>query len=117
MSGEHDQLIHPHPIWWILVLGGLALFFAIGLHPDVYAYWIENVHELPDPPILHWALWGVLAIHIFEGVLCYRIAKQLDLNASAKGWGIQSFMLGYPSTRLLFRLRERVQAEQTEGEA
>jgi hypothetical protein len=111
MAAHHDVIIRPHAIWWILVLGGLALFVAMSLHPDVYAYWVTHVHGLPEPPVLHIALWAALALHVFEGWYCFQGAKTLGLSASAKDWGIQSFLIGYPSTRLFLRLRERMKAE------
>jgi len=117
MAVDHDVIIRPHAIWWVLVLGGLALFVAIGLHPDVYAYWINNVHALPEPSVLHIVLWAALGLHVFEGWYCFQSAQKIGLSKSAKDWGIQSFLIGYPSTRLFLRLRERIEAEKSVEEA
>ena len=107
---QYDRIIRPHFVFWVAVIGGLALFVAIGVDPGVYAYWTENMHPMPDRPFLQWVLVAALALHVFEGWYCYKLANRLGLNNSARAWGWQSFALGYPSTRLLIKLRHTIEA-------
>ena len=111
---SYDQVIKPHWFWWIAVIGGMALFFAICLHPGVYEYWITHRHPLPDPGTLHLVLVAAVGLHIFEGWYCYHVATKLGLHKSARSWGWQTFVLGYPSTRLLLRLRDTIEAARAE---
>jgi hypothetical protein len=107
----HDQLIRPHLIWWALVHGGLTLFIAMSFSLDVHEFWIANVHYLPDQFVLQWGCVAALALHLWEGWYCHRLAGRLGLTSSARAWGWQSFLVGYPSTRLLLQLRRTLEAQ------
>ena len=38
MSEGEDRVDHPHPVWWVLVLGGLTLLAFIALDADFYVF-------------------------------------------------------------------------------
>ena len=82
----HDRLIRPHLIWWILVHGGLALFIAMSFNLGVHEFWIANVHDLPGQSVLQWACVAALALHLWEGWYCHRLARRLGLTTSARAF-------------------------------
>lgn len=102
-----DVVEPPHVVWWILIPGGLGLLAAQGCSPTFYAWWITTMHPLPGQGFMAWLLVACLPIHVFEGAWAWRRAHELGLHRSARGWALQTFLLGYPSTHLL---RKRARA-------
>ena len=110
MSGGEDRVDHPHPVWWVLVLGGLTLLAFIALDADFYLAYTAAVHPLPGQTFMLWILIGCAPIHLFEGWYAWRVANRLGLSGSAAGWALQCFMLGYPSTHLLLKRKRAAEA-------
>lgn len=98
-----DVVDHPHPVWWVLIPGGLTLLAAQGWSPTFYAWWVATMHPLPGKAFMAWLLVACLPIHVFEAGWAFRRAHELGLHRSARGWALQTFLLGYPSTHLLRR--------------
>ena len=96
-----DQVDRPHPIWWVLVLGGLGLLFVIGHDAAFYPKYTALVHELPGQELMAWLFYACIPIHVFEAWYAWKWAGKLGLEKSRLGWAVQCFMLGYPSTHLL----------------
>ncbi len=96
-----DRVDHPHPVWWVAVIGGLTLLGFIAFHPAFYARYTQLVHELPAQRWMAWLFYACIPIHLFEAWYAWRVAGRLGLERSRTGWALQCFVLGYPSTRLL----------------
>ncbi len=96
-----DRIEVPHLIWWVLVLGGIGILALQALHDPFYAWYTSTLHPLPGQDVMTWILVACLPIHIFEAVYVFRLAHELGLVESAPLWGLQTFMIGYPSTRLM----------------
>ncbi len=74
--------------WWIAVLGGLALLAMVAWGFDVL--------------MLQRLFIASVFVHFAEALFAYRKASQAGLQ-TAKGWFAQTFLLGYPSLRLLLK--------------
>ena len=96
-----DRIEPPHLVWWVLVLGGIALLALQGLHAPFYAWYTTTLHPLPSQYVMTWILIACLPIHIAEAIYVFRLAHKIGLVESAPLWGLQTFMIGYPSTRLM----------------
>lgn len=101
MSPHADVVDRPGLAWWVAILGGLGLTGVLGVHPGAYGLWERYVTgALPQPLLL--AIFAVsYAIHLGEALYARRLARQSGLHASANGWALQTFLLGFPSLRLL----------------
>ena len=96
-----DRVEPPKLIWWFVILGGLGLLALQSLHAPFYAWYTTTLHPLPGQNVMLWILIACLPIHLFEAVYVFRLAQKLGLSQSAPLWALQTFMLGYPSTRLM----------------
>ena len=96
-----DKVEPPKLVWWFAIIGGLSTLALQGLSTEFYTFWITNLHPLPGQSFMMWLLIACLPIHIYEAVYCYRLAHRIGHHRSALGWAAQTFVLGYPSTRLL----------------
>lgn len=100
-SSVEDKVDHPHILWWVLIWGGLTVLALQGFNDAFYSTWVTKVHALPGQGVMAAIFYACIPIHLFEGVYAYRVAKRIGLERSALGWGVQCFLLGYPSTRLI----------------
>ncbi len=91
----------PHPLWWLLIVGGLGLV-ALLVHCDAaYQWWCEHVTELFTRPVL-WGIWvGAVVAHVLEARHAHKLAVRHGLHEEATAWTLQTLMLGYPSLHLL----------------
>ena len=108
-AGLEDRIELPHAIWWVVILGGIVVLALLAFHTTFYTWYAATFHPLPSQSILTWVLIALLPIHIFEAVYVVRIARKLGLVESAPLWGLQTLVLGYPSTKLMLD-RARVQS-------
>ena len=79
-SAGEDCVDRPHPIWWILVLGGLTLLVFQAFHDGLYQWWTANLHPLPSQKVWQWVCYGCIPIHVFEAVYAYRLAHRIDIR-------------------------------------
>ena len=107
MKEQEDKVDHPHLVWWVVVIGGLSLLGVQAFSESFYTWWVTHLHPLPSQTVMMWILIACAPIHVFEAFYCHWLARRIGLVRSAVGWGVQSFFLGYPSTRLL---RQRAKA-------
>jgi hypothetical protein len=103
LLADPDTVDHPHPFWWLFVIGGLGVLALQGFSAPFYAWWVAHVNPLPGQAFMKWLFVACVPIHVFEAFYCYRLAHRLGLRRSAAGWSAQAFFLGFPSTRLLRR--------------
>jgi hypothetical protein len=104
-----DVVDRPHVIWWLVVLGGLAVLAFQGFDPAFYAWWTAHMHALPPQTYMAWLFVACVPIHVAEAIYCHRLATRIGMPRSARGWAMQTLALGFPSTALL-RKRARAAA-------
>ena len=90
----------PHIGWWIAILGGLGLLFALAFSGDAYAWWLATIGPMFPRVVLQGIAAGAIALHVGEGLYAWHRARQAGLP-TAGGWFRQTLTLGYPSLRLL----------------
>lgn len=99
-----DIVERPHIGWWLSIIGGLGLTAALALSDGAFVWWSESVTTALSRDLLRGIFYVAAFLHVFEGSYAFLLAKKLGL-ASAPGWGLQTFILGFPSLRLLLRRR------------
>jgi hypothetical protein len=98
-----DSVESPHVAWWVAIVGGLTLLALQGFSAPFYAWWVENVHGLPRQPVLAWFFLACIPLHLGEALFCYRLSNRLGTREASLGWALQTFVIGFPSTRLLLK--------------
>jgi hypothetical protein len=106
-----DALERPHVVWWILVIGGLALLGLQSFSAPFYAWWVMRVNALPGQLVMRWIFFACIPIHVYEALYVRRTAEKVGIHRSKTAWIVQTFLLGYPSTHL-FRKHARVARSQ-----
>src|SRR5262245_34048768 len=86
---------------WAAILGGLGLLGVLGLHPGAYALWTRHVTGVFSQAQLFRVFVVAYVVHIGEAMWARRLALRSGLHASANGWAFQTFLIGFPSLRLL----------------
>ena len=99
-----DTVHRPHPAWWIVIGGGLALTYVLSLSPRAYDYWVAHVTALPSLGVVRSIGVAAALTHLGEALYARRLALRLGLERAATGWFLQTLALGFPSLRLLRRL-------------
>jgi hypothetical protein len=102
-SGRAAGIDRPHLGWWVTVLGGMVLLAVLAFDAGAYAAWCANVTTALPQRLLQGIFIAALATHIAEAVYAFRWASRSGLRENAGGWFLQTFLLGYPSLRLLRR--------------
>ncbi|MEM9865904.1 MAG: NAD-dependent epimerase/dehydratase family protein [Myxococcota bacterium] len=102
---ETDVVERPHLGWWVAIFGGLGLLFWLAFAPNGYRLW-RRFLWLPSRTTLRVIAVIAIALHVGEAAYARKLAKEHNLDVS--GWTWQTFLLGYPSLRLLLR---RVEAK------
>jgi hypothetical protein len=100
VSGR-DIVERPALGWWIAVVGGLALTGLLGFHDGAYALFAEHVTAVLPQRLLAVVFVVSYAIHLGEALYARALARRAGLHASATAWAVQTFLLGFPSLRLL----------------
>ena len=91
----------PHWIWWALILPSLSLLAAIACSTSLFEAWSQAT-RLPLPHVVYKGLLVFAAVmHVGEGLYAVVLAQRSAEAARTAGWGVQTFLLGYPSLRLL----------------
>jgi hypothetical protein len=93
----------PHVGWWVTVLSGMVLLAVLAFDAGAYAAWCADVTTLLPQRLLQGIFIAALATHIGEAAYAFRLASRSGFRENASGWCLQTFLLGYPSLRLLRR--------------
>ena len=94
----------PGLIWWVLVIGGLGLTFALAVSADAYAWMSATVpgfSAVLPRAVVQWIALAAALVHVAEGLYAYFLARRIGASASATEWAGQTLLLGFPSLRLL----------------
>jgi hypothetical protein len=102
-STQIARVARPHLGWWITVLSGMVLLAVLAFDAGAYAAWCANVTTVLPQRLLQGIFIAALATHIGEAAYAFRLASRCSLRENAFGWFLQTFLLGYPSLRLLRR--------------
>jgi hypothetical protein len=97
------RIERPRLGWWVTVLGGMVLLAVLAFDAGAYAVWCAHVTTALPQRLLQGIFIAALATHIAEAVYAFRLASRIGLRENAAGWFLQTFLLGYPSLRLLRR--------------
>ena len=89
--------------WWGTVLGGMVLLAVLAFDAGAYAAWCAHVTAVLPQRLLQGIFIAALATHLAEAAYAFRLASRSGLRENAGGWFVQTFLLGYPSLRLLRR--------------
>jgi hypothetical protein len=101
MLARRDVVDRPALGWWVAILGGLGLLGVLGMHAGAYAVWARYVTGLFSQTQLFRIFVLSYVIHLGEALWARRLARRSGLHASANGWAFQTFLIGFPSLRLL----------------
>jgi hypothetical protein len=96
-----NKVERPHVVWWIVVLGGLTLLATQGFSSSFYAWWSATVNPLPAQSTMAWIFLALIPVHLGEAIYCFRLSNRLGTPEASAGWALQTFFIGFPSTRLI----------------
>lgn len=98
-----DRVDHPELGWWVAVLGGLGTLGVLAFDAGAYATWCAHVTAGISQGRLRIIFVAAVLTHAAEAAYAWRVARRAGLTTSARGWVVQTFVLGFPSLRLLRR--------------
>lgn len=107
MLARREKVERPHWFAWIWVLGGMAAFGIVAFHPDAWKWWSSNAIGWIPRWIYQAGFAVAWLVHVYKGLKAVRIAERAGLRKTSLGWGLQTFLLGFPSMRLLRARVER----------
>ena len=110
--GNENYFACPHPLWWLLICGGLALLHAVAFHSSycmaripllapVDSFAMLLFRSRSNLMVLYYVAW---LLHAAEALYAVRVAKSIGCG-SAHLWAVQTLLLGGPSLNLLFARR------------
>ena len=93
----------PHLGWWLSILGGLTLLALLAFDSATYGWWCAHVTATVPQRLLRRIFLAAVLTHVVEAAYARHLTQRLGLGSSAPHWILQTFLLGYPSLRLLRR--------------
>lgn len=103
---DGTDVVKRPPLWqWAMVLGGLGLLGVLAFNTDAHRAWVHHISPMFSQSVLRAIAYPALAVHLGEAAYAAHIAQKHDLDTA--GWTLQTFLLGYPSLRLLLEERDR----------
>ena len=95
-------MVRPSWLWFFLLDGGIVVLAQLAFSKSAY----EKVggktgDALPPREVLQAMLVGTAVIHATEALAAGRIARRRGLLA--RGWRLQTFIVGFPSLLALRR--------------
>ncbi|KAG0447948.1 hypothetical protein HPP92_028084, partial [Vanilla planifolia] len=105
---KRREIDRPHILYWISIIAGMsALFYAAYLPLLQPLRWLNFLHLLVFRSLsnIRLVFWLAVAAHFGEAIYVLLKARRLD-PANARGWFLQTVILGFPSTNL-FNKRAR----------
>lgn len=96
----NDDFRMAHGGWWVLIMGGMSLTAWIGFSTEGFALWQDWISTALPQTVFQWIFWLALLAHVGEGSYAVWLARSKNSRHPLL-WGLQTFMLGYPSLRLL----------------
>lgn len=96
-----DSLERPALGWWIAIGGGIGCLAIVALSDSAYAWWSTHITAAIPQWAFRGLFYGTVLTHIAEALSAWQLARRSGLNRSASAWAAQTFILGFPSLRLL----------------
>jgi hypothetical protein len=99
---KSSGVVRPSWAWFALLDGGIATLAVLGTSENAYSA-VKNAvpAALPERRVLRAMLVATAVIHLAEAVVAARGARRRGLRA--RGWALQTFMVGFPSLLALRR--------------
>jgi hypothetical protein len=98
-------VVRPSLFWFLLLDGGIVLLALLVFDDGTYQQARARLADrLPSRDTLVGLLIGTAVIHTVEALAAGRVARRRGL--SARGWGAQTFVVGFPSLLALRSTRE-----------
>lgn len=88
--------------WWVLILFGLGLngFLAYYPSPSLLFNPFPWLDDATSRSVIQRIFQAAIFVHVLEGGYAYSLALRTEPSRSLF-WGVQTFILGFPSLRLL----------------
>jgi hypothetical protein len=96
-----DGVDRPHAIFWVSIIFGMSLVSALAVSDRAHALWTENLGSFPSRPLIVGIFVAAWMAHVSEALYARKLCQDLGITANKNGWTLQTFLLGYPSLRLL----------------
>ncbi len=94
--------MRPSWLWFLLLDGGIVVLTRLALDKTAYDKASEMAGDaLPPREVLQVLLAGTALIHAGEALAAGRMARRRGLPA--RGWRLQTFIVGFPSLLALRR--------------
>jgi hypothetical protein len=98
-----SHIVRPSWAWFALLDGGIVALTILASSEDRHRS-VSEASPLPLPSYeaCRSMLVGTAVIHVGEMLMAGRMARRRGL--SPRGWRLQTFVVGFPSLRLLRRI-------------
>jgi hypothetical protein len=105
------RVVRPSWLWFVALDGGIVVLVTLSVVDVAYdAVSAGTLAPFPSRKVVRGILAGTVVIHAVEGVAAARVARRHGLRA--RGWGLQTLAVGFPS---LFALRRAIRVGPTES--
>jgi hypothetical protein len=99
----------PSLFWWILIPGAFFIGLLFAHYPNVIPFQdLGDLGVFLSYLVTNYrmffiiGIWALIVAHVYEAILARRICQTLNIDqGSTLLWTIQTFILGYPSLRIL----------------
>jgi hypothetical protein len=95
-----SRVVRPSLLWFLLLDGGIVILARLALSRSAYDRAGKmSANLLPPRENLQALLAATAVIHVGEALAAGRMARRRGL--AARGWQLQTLIVGFPSLRLL----------------
>lgn len=96
----------PHVGWFVAILPAMALLTVLALSGAARAVWEARVTTALSPAFFQVVCAAAWIAHVGEALYARRLATRIGSERAA-AWTLQTFLLGFPSLRLLIARARR----------
>jgi hypothetical protein len=79
----------------------MTMLAVLAFDARSYTLWSRHVTSALPQGLLSGIFIAAVVTHLLEALYAWRLAQRHGLTRSAAGWALQTFLLGYPSLRML----------------
>ena len=95
------QMERPKAIWWLLIVPPMTLLAVLSVSAQSVVWWREWSHLPLSQVVYQWIFVLSTVTHVAEASYAWRLASRGPQAPLRFAWTLQTFLLGYPSLRLL----------------
>lgn len=96
-------------LWWVTIPAAIAFAYLLAHQPQLVPFErLGVIGGFFQYLVNHFAVlliivfWATVVAHIYEAILARGMCQKLKMGStSTLGWTIQTFILGYPSLKIL----------------